>query len=255
MPFASKRPGKKLLIGDQLASHFSPNVIKLAHDNDIYFTVLSSNSTNLLQPLDVAYFRSLKVHWRAILGNWRAESRSKGSIPKEVFPIMLTQVLEKSKRTGGPENIKSGFRATGLYPRNVEEPLKHLPGTSAAAQCREDVQRDLDSTLIQMLSERRGLNEKKKPRGSKIIPGKQLLPVSSTSSGDPGSGSSSSIATTSASAVSDENSDDKCFVCGALYINYRGPDWLQCTFCEEWLCGYCNGESTDPYFTCDDCSS
>ena len=86
-PHVAKVHGRKVLVGDNLASHFSPDVVKKAVENDIYFTALPPNSTHLTQPLDVAIFRSMKVVWRNVLDNWRKESR--GLIPKEVFPSLL----------------------------------------------------------------------------------------------------------------------------------------------------------------------
>lgn len=70
--------------------------------------------------------------------------------------------MEKSKRKGGSDNIKPGFRVTGIHRRNVEEPLKHLYGTEARAQhTHTDIQQYFDSTLIEMLSQRRALDENK----------------------------------------------------------------------------------------------
>ena len=77
--------GEILLIGDNLASHFSPKVIQVAQELNIYFTALPPNSTHLMQPLDVCFFAPLKKAWRTILMKWRHVSRVTGSISKEVF--------------------------------------------------------------------------------------------------------------------------------------------------------------------------
>ena len=84
--------GTKLLIGDNLASHFSAEVVRLAKEKDVYFTALPPNSTHLLQPLDVAVFRPMKAHWRQILGNYRAETRLTVSIHKEAFSFLWNQL-------------------------------------------------------------------------------------------------------------------------------------------------------------------
>ncbi|KAJ8932915.1 hypothetical protein NQ318_002865 [Aromia moschata] len=47
-------PDKKIVVGDNLASHFSPTVIEACEENNIYMTALPPNSTHLMQPLDVA---------------------------------------------------------------------------------------------------------------------------------------------------------------------------------------------------------
>ncbi|XP_051164857.1 uncharacterized protein LOC127283805 [Leptopilina boulardi] len=60
LPYLKNLPGKKVMIGDNLASHVSPKVIKECQENDIAFILLPPNSTHLSQPLDVAIFRSIK---------------------------------------------------------------------------------------------------------------------------------------------------------------------------------------------------
>lgn len=53
LPFLKNLPGKKAIIGDNLASHISPKVIKECQANDIVFILLPPNSTHLLQPLKI----------------------------------------------------------------------------------------------------------------------------------------------------------------------------------------------------------
>ena len=86
LPVASHIPGQKVLIGNNLGSHFSVNVIEACKANDILFICLPPNSTHLCQPLDVAVFRALKVEWKDILDIWRCESKCKANLPKTVFP-------------------------------------------------------------------------------------------------------------------------------------------------------------------------
>ena len=59
--------------------------------------VSHSPPTHFLQPLDVGVFRPVKTHLRQILENFRAETRIVGTIPKETFPIMLSQLWQKLK--------------------------------------------------------------------------------------------------------------------------------------------------------------
>ena len=126
------------------------------------------NSTQLLQPLDVAVFRPMKAHWRKIFGNYRAETRLTGSIHKEAFPFLLNQLWQMIK-TKSADSIRNGFAATGLHPRNVNRPLSKLPGTAAAVNTSvRAIRTDLDNTLMDMLKERRGQLQKKKSRGKKV---------------------------------------------------------------------------------------
>ena len=56
LPRLKKQDGPKALIGDNLSSHISSQVIHLCKRFDIKFICLPPNSTHLTQPLDVAYF-------------------------------------------------------------------------------------------------------------------------------------------------------------------------------------------------------
>ena len=60
MKTVAENPGKYVLLGDNLASHFNLEVIKIAEQNDVYFAMLPPNATHLLQPLDVCVFSSMK---------------------------------------------------------------------------------------------------------------------------------------------------------------------------------------------------
>ena len=116
---------KVMIIGDNLASHFSPSVISACNEMGNKFISLIPNTTHLCQPLDVAVIRPLKQVWRTILVNWRKERRNKGTIPKEIFPLLLDRAVVNLKK----ENLISGFKACGIVPKNMEQVLKRLPGT------------------------------------------------------------------------------------------------------------------------------
>ncbi|KAJ8968606.1 hypothetical protein NQ317_015892 [Molorchus minor] len=72
-----------ILLGDNLSSHLSAEVVSLCNDNNIRFVFLPGNSTHLTQPLDIAFFRPLKAAWRKILLEWkRGPGMKEPSIPK-----------------------------------------------------------------------------------------------------------------------------------------------------------------------------
>jgi len=50
-----------------------------------------------------------KVVWFKVLEKWRLESQRKGSIPKEVFPTLLTKVCNQLEMAGG------GHLVSGKY--------------------------------------------------------------------------------------------------------------------------------------------
>jgi hypothetical protein len=249
-------PGTKYLLGDNLASHFSVEVVRLAQIHDIIFVALPPNSTNLLQPLDVSVFKPFKNAWSVVLHNFRKESRSKGVIPKTVFPILLRQLYQEVSRNVGV-NLQSGFRATGLHPFNRNEVLKRVPDSDINAGSGDadaiEVGRVIDATLISMLKENRGITSEAtastgrgrgRGRGKKIEPGRPILPSDLA-----GPSSSSSVREP---AHQDQDSGE-CANCFCNYARYSGPDWIRCTQCNQWYCGVCNGASDDPYYMCDLC--
>ncbi len=67
LPELKRKPGEKLLIGDNLSSHISADVIKLCRRHNIRFLCLPPNATHLIQPLDVGVFGPLKTSWRLVL--------------------------------------------------------------------------------------------------------------------------------------------------------------------------------------------
>ena len=74
LPHVENIPGEKVVIADNLASHFTSTVVSLCRENNIYFTTIPPNSTHLMQPLGVAFFEPLKSYWRSVLETWRKEA-------------------------------------------------------------------------------------------------------------------------------------------------------------------------------------
>ena len=95
VPWAKKLDRKKVIIGDNLSSHLSPQVVKACERENITFVCLPPNSTHLCQPLDAAVYSSLKVHWRAVLSKWKlVPGKNKPTLPKDLFPNHLRKLLE-----------------------------------------------------------------------------------------------------------------------------------------------------------------
>ncbi|CAH1980311.1 unnamed protein product [Acanthoscelides obtectus] len=122
-----KKDGRKVIIGDNLSSHINKNVLAACEASNISFICLPANATHILQPLDVAYFRPLKIKWRQVLLDWKntPEGRRLPTVPKDQFPRLLKTALDSMKET--QSYLVNGFRKTGIYPQNVEEPLSRLP--------------------------------------------------------------------------------------------------------------------------------
>ena len=60
LPWARKKDCHKVIIGDNLSSHFSTDVLNLCDQHNISFVCLVPNSTHLTQPLDIAFYGPLK---------------------------------------------------------------------------------------------------------------------------------------------------------------------------------------------------
>lgn len=123
VPYFKNLDGPKLLIGDNLCSHISHAVVAKCEEMNINFVLLPPRATHLCQPLDVAVFRPMKIKWRKVLDQWKAKNY--GPLQKSVFPRLLKSTLEEITTMG--ENLKSAFRATGIFPYNPNEVLKRMP--------------------------------------------------------------------------------------------------------------------------------
>lgn len=108
IPHAKRFDGRIALIGDNLSSHFSPEVLQLAKDHNIVFICLPKNATHLCQPLDVAFYGPMKKYWRQILDTWKqSQKRRSQSITKESFPKLLKSLCERvcDMKQGDNESI------------------------------------------------------------------------------------------------------------------------------------------------------
>lgn len=133
IPYVRRFPDKPaLVLCDNLASHKAYHIVELCIKHNIRFVLLPPNSTNLCQPLDVAYFRPVKILWRKVLSEWK--QKHKGAIPKDQFPSLLKKVLNKLG-SNPAENLKSGLRACGIQPFNPEAVIKKIPCVPENESC------------------------------------------------------------------------------------------------------------------------
>lgn len=170
LPKLKSQPGKKVIIGDNLSAHISIDVLKLCQQNNTEFLCLPPNSTHLTQPLDVAYFRPLKVGWRSVLCDWKASDigHKDTTLPKGLFPRMLSRLME-ILTPNSPNNIKAGFKKSGIYPLNMQPLLDRLP--SAGPIDKEAI----NSSFLENLQNKRvewteGISQKGRKK-LKLVPG------------------------------------------------------------------------------------
>lgn len=188
LPHARRLEGRKVLIGDNLSSHLSADIIKNCEENNVSFVCLPPHSTHLLQPLDVAFFRPMKMAWRKVLFKWKVENPKGGVVPKEIFPKLLKQTLEnmndvvKKNDPGVSSAIKrdliSGFAATGIFPLDLHRVLKRIPDQDI------DAPQMVAETLTDFLKNQRESGQtwkgNKKRKKLNVEPGKSITTVSSS---------------------------------------------------------------------------
>ncbi len=170
----AKRKESTALIGDNLSSHFSPDVLRLCKLHNVKFICLPSNSTDKTQPLDVAFFHPVKVMWRKILNEWKTAHPKEATVPKSTFPSLLRQLIESIKT----ENLLSGFYKTGIHPLDRTKVLSRLPteNSTTTGTGTDEVAQQLDESLVDMLKTVSGRDAIRRKRGARVQfkPGKAI---------------------------------------------------------------------------------
>lgn len=185
IPYLKKQTGKRVLIGDNLASHLTLKVIELCSDNDISLIFLPANSTHLTQPLDVAFFRPLKTAWRKILEKWKlSQGKYEASLPKDRFPRLLKQLMDDIKNQG-PKNVRAGFRKCGIVPLDRSPVLRMLPTVPNPGDGQK-----FDESLISLLRDARygptqASTTREKRSKIQVLPGQSVTGSANIVSEDP----------------------------------------------------------------------
>jgi len=171
LPKLKRKTGKKLIVGDNLASHISPRVIELCRANDIVFVCLPPNSTDKLQPLDVGVFAPMKAAWRRVLTEYKENHPKQAGVPKTDFPRLLKKLMD----TANPgQHLPAAFEKCGLYPINAAKGIERIPSRDMYNDS-ETIRANLNATFGERLERLRGVEPKeKKKRGKKlkVAPGK-----------------------------------------------------------------------------------
>ena len=113
-----------LLILDGLSSHYNPDTIKMATENEVIIFTLPPNTTHITQPLDKGVFGPFKAHWKLVCHDYLL------SHPGHVInPYNFVQLFSKAwLESMTAANIAAGFEVTGIYPFNRQ--AVHLPSDS-----------------------------------------------------------------------------------------------------------------------------
>lgn len=113
------------------------------------------NSTHLTQPLDLAYFRPMKEHWRRILLDFKLNT-GKSPVPKNDFPKLLKHLITELNKN--PSHVRNGFWKAGIYPLCRQEVIKRLPTADnllTDSSGNDDLSSQLSESLLQFLHNKR----------------------------------------------------------------------------------------------------
>lgn len=102
-----------MVIYDGHSTHVDDRVIEAAIDNNITIIKIPPHTSHILQPLDLAVFKSFKQAWDENLISWQRKNHGQ-NIPKNVFSEYILEVWTKLDR----RVIENGFAKAGIYPFN-----------------------------------------------------------------------------------------------------------------------------------------
>ena len=94
-----------LLFVDGHNAHLAIDLLGLARANNVTIYCLPSNTTHILQPLDVSVFGRLKRVWRRKVKEYKLTIHA-SKITKLNFPDLLSSFLHESVL---PEHLVSGY--------------------------------------------------------------------------------------------------------------------------------------------------
>ena len=111
-----------ILLMDGHISHCSTDLIEKAKQENVILFALVPHTTHICQPLDVAVYKSLKVHLSKFIKLGQA-IRGELWIPKKEVPRIIKVPFEQAMSL---HNIKQGFRKCGIFPLNPNAVDKKL---------------------------------------------------------------------------------------------------------------------------------
>ena len=113
---------RHLLILDGHNSHVTLEVVAQAKAAGLDLLTLPSHTSHALQPLDCSVFKPFKNNFRAYRDYWSSQNVAKVAC-KETLAHWVSLALRKALTE---KNIKSGFRAAGIFLLDRGAILRHL---------------------------------------------------------------------------------------------------------------------------------
>ena len=104
---------------DGHGSHTSDEFMTICYLNNVHLLFLPMHTSHILQPLDLGCFSSLKAEYRKRVGEYTAITDA-----TRIGKANFLEFYVKARQIGlSKKNIESRWRATGLYPKNVNKLL------------------------------------------------------------------------------------------------------------------------------------
>ena len=101
-----------LLLLDGHSSHFCPDFVRKAAQEDVIVFTIPPNTTHLTQPLDKGCFGPLKQKWKEVCHDFLVKNPG-----KVVTQFDFSQLLSSAWLMAmSMPNVINGFRTTGIYP-------------------------------------------------------------------------------------------------------------------------------------------
>ena len=115
--------GRVVLLVDGSKTHLTAEVLVAAKQLGVFLICFPSHSTDLVQPLDVTIFASLKRKIRRGQDRW-VRSHQRRSLTHSRFVELVTRAWGS---VAGTTPVKESFRVTGLFPLSFDEFMEHAP--------------------------------------------------------------------------------------------------------------------------------
>ncbi|EGX92365.1 DDE superfamily endonuclease, CENP-B-like protein [Cordyceps militaris CM01] len=112
---------KRLLILDGHGSHCQLHFMWLAFQSNIMLLYLPAHTSHILQPLDMGLFAPLKRKYRSA---YSSLAQGMELANQKALFIDAYAIARASAFT--PENVRGGWRGTGIRPINASVPLSHV---------------------------------------------------------------------------------------------------------------------------------
>jgi hypothetical protein len=126
-----------LFIVDGAKAHLDLAAIEYAREHQIHVLCMPAHTSHILQVHDVSVFRPFKQAFKQGCNNTKRQ-RQRGNIPKEIRTTdIIPLAMHAMKIAMTADNIRAGFRKTGIHPYNPEiyktsipPPIQHTSALS-----------------------------------------------------------------------------------------------------------------------------